>query len=408
MKKIIALISIFIIFTISSKACTTAVISGKYTKDGKPMLFKNRDTWALDNSMKYFNLKPYSFIGLINSNDPNGNSIWIGSNETGFAIMNSASYNLNVDDTLTQSGLEGRLMKKALQYCHTINDFQNLLDTLPKPYLLEANFGVIDAQGGAAYFELGNHKYIKIDANDPSVAPYGYIIRTNFSFTGKIGVGGGYIRYQTTEKLLYNAVSTNNLDVKYVIQKVFRSLENTLSNTNLENFGHLNQTNNKIYPFTDFIPRYSTSSAVLVQGVKTSESPLLATIWSVVGFPLTSLAIPLWLEGGDNLPEIVAYNADIKNSPICKASLSFKEKCFPSVFGKNEANYINVTKLLNSDNSGYIQKITSIENKILEETFAFQQKLAGKKTNKQDINEFYLWLNSYTKEQYKTNFDYWL
>jgi hypothetical protein len=145
-----------------------------------------------------------------------------------------------------------------------------------------------------------------------------------------------------------------------------------------------------------------------VQGVKTSESPLLATIWSVVGFPLTSLAIPLWLEGGDNLPEIVAYNADIKNSPICKASLSFKEKCFPSVFGKNEANYINVTKLLNSDNSGYIQKITSIENKILEETFAFQQKLAGKKTNKQDINEFYLWLNSYTKEQYKTNFDYWL
>ena len=53
-------------------------------------------------------------------------------------------------------------MKKALQTCATIDEFEQMLKELPQPIRLEANFGVIDAQGGAAYFELSNFKYVKI------------------------------------------------------------------------------------------------------------------------------------------------------------------------------------------------------------------------------------------------------
>ena len=53
-------------------------------------------------------------------------------------------------------------MKQALQTCKTIEDFENLLNDLPKPTKLAANYGVIDAYGGAAYFELGNYKIEKI------------------------------------------------------------------------------------------------------------------------------------------------------------------------------------------------------------------------------------------------------
>ncbi len=156
MKKLIVSILIFLLGGFSSaNACTTAVVSGKATKDGRPLLWKHRDTWTINNKIVQFFDGKYACTGLVNSVDTANLSIWIGFNSQGFAIMNSASYNLN-NDTITQTGLEGRLMKEALQNCADIDEFEAFLKQLEKPVRLEANFGVIDAKGGAAYFELGN------------------------------------------------------------------------------------------------------------------------------------------------------------------------------------------------------------------------------------------------------------
>ena len=81
----------------------------------------------------------------------------------GFGIMNSASYNLKLnDDTTKISDLEGMIMKMALERCATLEDFEKMLNDLPKPLGVEANFGVIDANGGAAYYETDNFKFIKV------------------------------------------------------------------------------------------------------------------------------------------------------------------------------------------------------------------------------------------------------
>ena len=103
-------LSIFLLSN-QSNACTVAVISGKYTKDGRPLLWKNRDTPALNNQIVYFDDGKYSYIGLVNSHDIEGKSVWIGQNSAGFAVMNSASYNLNIGDSTELSGLEGRIIK---------------------------------------------------------------------------------------------------------------------------------------------------------------------------------------------------------------------------------------------------------------------------------------------------------
>ena len=39
--------------------------------------------------------------------------------------------------------------------------------------LIEANFGVIDAKGGAAMFEVDYYEYVMYDANNPKDAPCG-------------------------------------------------------------------------------------------------------------------------------------------------------------------------------------------------------------------------------------------
>ena len=38
---------------------------GKYTKDGRPLLWKNRDTWAIHNKIMYFDDGKYEYIGLL-------------------------------------------------------------------------------------------------------------------------------------------------------------------------------------------------------------------------------------------------------------------------------------------------------------------------------------------------------
>ena len=98
MKKIFPIILLLIAIVVGDlSACTTAVISGKHTKDGRPLLWKHRDTWAVNNKIMQFDDGKYVYTGLVNSKDSQGKSVWIGYNETGFGIMNSASYNLNND-----------------------------------------------------------------------------------------------------------------------------------------------------------------------------------------------------------------------------------------------------------------------------------------------------------------------
>ncbi len=209
MRKIMIIIFTCFIYVSSLYACTTAIISGKFTVDGRPLLLKHRDTDVLQNKLMFFNDGKYEHIGLINSPDSLGKEIWAGCNSMGFAIMNSASYNLNLKDTTSLKDREGLVMKQALQTCATIEDFEELLRNLPKPLGVEANFGVIDAKGGAAYYETGNFDFKKFDVNDPIIAPFGYIIRTNFSFTGDRKEDYGLIRYQTAEEL-FNIASIYN------------------------------------------------------------------------------------------------------------------------------------------------------------------------------------------------------
>ena len=208
-----------LIFLFSSHLypCTTAIVSGQFTVDGRPLLFKHRDTGFAQNKLMYFTDGKYEYIATVNSADSEGNEVWAGYNSSGFAIMNSEAYNLNMGDTTSLRDREGFLMKQALQECGSLEDFEKLLDRLPKPLGVRANFGVIDAFGGAAYYETGHFGWKKFDANDAGQAPFGFLIRTNFSFSGVPDQGYGYIRYQNAENLLYQASAEKNLDYRFIL-----------------------------------------------------------------------------------------------------------------------------------------------------------------------------------------------
>lgn len=213
---------------IPSYACTSCIISGNYTRDGKAVMYKHRDSSCQEVAVEYFQGEKYRMMCLVNADwrthplakVPLGTrEAWAGMNETGFAIMNTATYDLKDDDLpADMMDREGVLMYRALEICSTLEDFENLLDTLSRPMGVEANFGVIDEKGGAAYYEVNNHSWVKFDVNRE---PLGYRVVTNFTTTGRVEDRKGVDRYVKAHKILASSdVPICEWDHNFLIQNI--------------------------------------------------------------------------------------------------------------------------------------------------------------------------------------------
>ncbi len=379
--------------------CTTAIVSGKNTVDGRPLLLKQRDTGKLDNKLMYFSDGKYEYIGLVNAVDSLGKEVWAGANSAGFAIMNSASYNLKRNDTTSLKDQEGVLMKRALQSCASLEDFEELLRELPKPLGIEANFGVIDGRGGAAYYETDNFNYTKFDANDPKVAPFGYLIRTNFSYTGDAAKGLGLIRYQTAEELFRQAAIEGKLSATFLLRDVSRSLKQTLTKRDLYEKMPADSEDTKIIPFRDFIPRYSTAAAMVVQGVKKGESAALTTIWTVLGFPLTSVVVPVWVSAKGQLPKLLMAGPAGK-APMCEKAMELKKRLFPLKRGSNKS-YLDLSKLINREKSGILQQLVPLDKEVMKKAKRYLTEWRNKKAvSPKQVRSFNQWVDSFLLEEY--------
>ena len=389
-----------------SNACTSIIVSGKVTPDGRPYIFKNRDTHDLDNLAIQIQGPRYRFIGIVATKDTLYKSVWSGHNEVGFAIANTAAYNLNGEPEPGKprpqgDDNDGTLMRKALGTCRTLGDFEHLLDSIKAqgPIPSNSNFAVLDAEGGVAYYETGYKGYVKYDANDPLVAPYGFIVRTNHGMSGERSLDQGVERYLAISDYATRAAFANDLGFENIIRKVTRNLKHGLTQIDLHDFQPQDDSQPVYFPFRDFIPRYLTASAQLIQGVKENESPLLTTAWTIVGSPLTTVAIPLWITTDGKLPNVVTHQKPGQQAPLVTASFELKRQLFPIERG-NGQDYINLARLINRLGTGIIQQIEPIETEIFYRSRAIRQS----NTPNKDISEFYRWVEQYVREQYSQRF----
>ena len=400
-KKIwLPLLLLFVGFNSIAWACTTAVISARSSADGRSMIWKLRDTDTRENAMRFFDDGKYTYLGLVNANDTPGEHVWAGSNNVGFAIMNSASYNVNVGDTTQLKDQEGVFMKLALQTCASLEDLENLLDMYPKPRGLAAHFGAIDANGGAAFYEVNNQSWTKFDANDSETAPNGYIIRTNYSETGTKDEGYGFIRREAAEKIFVDAHHQNKLNYRSVLQDFSRCSYHPVFGINYREKFEKGTNESSFVASDDFITRFSSASSVVVQGIKPGESPDMTTIWTLMGYPNTSVAIPLWVRGGKNIPYILKNNNEIGNSPLNEAAMEWKNKSYP-LTRSDGYHYLKLDELINADNTGFIQQIEPIENEIFDETEEKLIKWREAAPSTSEIEGFYSWLNKKASDFYK-------
>ena len=317
--------------------CTLGIAIGDATSDGRPMLWKTRDFKEKLNSIYFTETDQFNFISNITP-EYGFDKSWYGLNDQGFAIANTYIS----DFPKGNSGLgNGEIMNLALKTCSTIDDFKNLLNSTNKTgRKTRAIFGVIDQKGGAAIFEVGKDSYAMYDANDKSVAPTGYIIRSNFAKS--IGGNFGKKRFDRSSELVENFRRTNTLNVKSILQGQMRDLNHLVEIA--DDREHISCLNNICGP--------NSISATVIQGVKKGEPAQLTTMWTMLGNPYASIAVPYWPVG--NPPKVCSSDS---TSALYDSSVKLKS----FVFNPKNRHEINVKRTVELKT-----KLFKIEDTILE------------------------------------------
>ncbi len=338
----------------SQEECTVAVVSGKATVDGRPLLWKNRDTNNLNNEVAYFDDGKYSYIGMINAGDRT--QVWMGVNSAGFCIMNSESQDLE-GDTLDA---EGFFMKQALMECATADDFEQLLlKTNETGRETKANFGVIDHTGAAKFFETGNHSFTKFDANDPTIAPLGFIVRANFAMTAvDTQKSYGQVRYRRANELFKKYINKKIMSHKTIIQLIARDLANDKTDPYPLPFAGQEDSKPVGYIRTHHsINRFRTASCAVFHGVLSNENPLITTMWVILGEPICGASIPLWVAAGGVPSTFDGDSTSLLNDLIQQIEM----KAYPDTSMKS---YLNTNALLNKDEKGFLPKLFKMEDDV--------------------------------------------
>jgi hypothetical protein len=379
-------------------ACTSAVISGRATRDGRPILWKQRDTGVLENKLVHGTGGTYRYIGVHDQTDASNEECFMGSNEAGFSIINTASYNLRYKAYEGKMDEEGKVMREALATCRTLADFERLLKRTSGKRGVEANFGVIDASGGAAYYETDPYAFVKFDVNDPAVAPQGYLLRTNFSVSGSIEKGQGYIRYQAASDLFTWLRLGDGIGVESILLEGTCGLKHALLGTDLT-CGPLpaNEDARSLVNFIDFIPRFTSVGSMIIQGVRQGEDAAATTIWTVLGSPLTTPVIPLWVAHADRIPAMMFSRAGMPAS-LNARSLVLKERLFPLKTTEGRS-YLDLARVLNGAGTGTVQRLRTADREILRRTATLPTTATGLRAAN-DVEALYQSIDQLIKDYY--------
>lgn len=363
MRRILIIVTL-IFASLSAWPCTSAIISGRWTADGRPLMFKHRDTDCLDNRLQYLRGPRFDMVGLVNATDT-GSCVWAGANTAGLCIMNTASYCLRTEQVTCDYEREGWLMYLALGHCASLTDFEHLLDSLLRPdsighvapLCVEANFGLIDAQGGAAYYEVSDYRWTKFDV--ASSQP-GYRIQTNWSESGRAQDAQGLERQQTAE-----AIWAANEGLLWtpadLVNRFSRSYRHALLNVD-----YTAANAPEFVPDQDFIPRRITSAVIVFQGVLPDEKPAHTLLWTTLGYPACAVTVPVTVS--PNIPSFLSDAGDT-HAPMCDRAMQLKRRyCFPLTLS-NGQRYLHLSAVLRGSDSmpALMPQIIRMDSAIVQE-----------------------------------------
>ncbi|MDY6822554.1 MAG: hypothetical protein SWH68_01965 [Thermodesulfobacteriota bacterium] len=320
---LVSVTAVLVVAVSASFACDIAVVSGKVTTNGRPLIWKNRDN-SVDwhQQMRYFEAETpeaggymmvynYDEIARMNNGDkinPSG-----GLNAAGFANACTSVYE-DFNPIHEAFNINTDLIRESLQKCVTVEDFESLLMNwrdLHPGKVISGNFVVIDASGGASLFECytGNNllldiKFTKFDANNGEVKEYvngeyvvleeavddfiGFYNRANnHTNPDYITINFGEERKIRATDILNDLATADNLNYRTVMREVSKDV----TGDQVYNPG----SSDERYSTTYCISRNNTRLGLVVDGVEAGENPALSTFWCALGEPSIAVYAPYFV-----------------------------------------------------------------------------------------------------------------
>lgn len=268
----------------NASACSSAIISAKLSKEGAPILWKHRDQKYYLTPVKFVHVQgdPYGFTALMGEQ---GTTIYAGINEAGFGVMTTATKNLPYDENdKSRTGYKRSTNHYALGNCRTVDDFEELLRTRRRTKRQRSNYGVGDATGAVAYFEVWHDGYRRYDVH---TTERGYDVRTNFSFAGDDSKrGASERRYDTVMKQLEGRTNITTLDMLELSRSFFSAAKGEILD------------DDKTYLDQNWcVPRRQSVASIAL--VCDKENPRMDII---LGNPIAGIAVPVWVKNGHHIP----------------------------------------------------------------------------------------------------------
>jgi len=327
------------------KACNVAVVSASASATGRPFIWKNRDHSTSYRHQVIYYPEAKSGVGgsmrlmgetYFNTTADPSTVCTGGANESGFAITNTTCID-TTNDIFDIDNVNTNLLEKALENCRTLAEFEVLAKNY-KTYWSGKNisgiFGVIDAYGGAAIYEMwtdGNGNdlmFRKFDIDTGAVTDEagaaffdikypqttGFNNRTNSNHTnGWIEIVSDTPREIRARQLLSAMKLNNTLTPRNIMRYVSKDVcggnpadyfydpdnpSSTIANnwdtgdSSVDNYQNPNRGGQMYTRYC--ISRYQTTMGFVVEGAANPGQANLTTMWVSLGEPSLSVFIPFF------------------------------------------------------------------------------------------------------------------
>lgn len=305
MRKCIFIIATLLatLVSIESIACTAALVTAKRAKDGAPMLWKHRDSPDWDCHYEYVEGGKYAYTALL-SKDKQHN--YCGINEAGFAVLNTVSENLKVDNSIPQGPIALNFMSDALRECATVEEFEALLRTTNGKRSYVTNYAVGDASGALAFFEVWSADFKRYDVKEQQE---GFDVRSNFSFAGDMVTPGPSVpRYDIVKRHMKGKRNYQPHDfIAYA-----RNFENGAGTDVMTAPGK--------FVCNDLtVPRYFSVADMVA--ICDKENPRMLVL---IGHPVSGMAVPIYVKAKSAIPECAGGRTALELSEEFRAKAYHK------------------------------------------------------------------------------------
>jgi hypothetical protein len=151
--------------------------------------------------------------------------------------------------------------------------------------------------------------------------------------------------------------------------------------------------------FSNFIPRYTSASAALMQGILEGENPANTVSWIAIGWPGGSFTVPIVIRPSKVLPAVVKRANGNHKSEMCTNALELKNRVFTIYHdGTQSTDSIDLAKLINMEETGILQQVMAADAQVGELGTTLINQLREGTAGDTEVAAFYNWVDDFWRE----------